>query len=94
MDRSLGKPQKSQASTKIRAGSGHACMNAERTRSFSHHADPDDCQPPGWRSVAPTIPTNLPVQRIGWYRLTTRLATLASFKAPDKDGTLKKELYR
>ena len=95
MDRDLGKPRTSQASTKIRAASGHACSNADGALPFPHHAKPDDCRKPGWRPAARGVrQADLKRKRIGRCRLTSRFAELASIKAHDKDGTFKKEFYR
>lgn len=95
MDRDLGKPRKSQASTKIRAASGHACINADGTWSFPHSAKPDDCRKPGWRpAIRGLRQDDLTTKRIGRCRITPGFAKLASLKAHDKDGTFKKEFYR
>jgi hypothetical protein len=95
MDRDLGKPRTSQASTKIRAASGHACINAEWTLSFPYRAKPDDCRKPGWRLPADGLrQTDLITKRTGRCRLTSRFAKLPAIKAHDKDGTFKKEFYR
>ena len=94
MDRDLGKPQTSQASTRIRAASGHADKHdAEQARNAVRAAN----------DPSPTIRLAFIQSRpsIAWsadetnHRLGFDMThPTASSKAHDKDGTFKKEFTR
>jgi hypothetical protein len=95
MDRDLGTPLKSQASTKIRAASGRARTHGEgRCPSFIV-PNPEKC--PTTRlafGYSRPSPSRTAYETSRRFRFLDTTRTLASSEAHYKDGTFRKEFYR